>query len=101
VSGHHQADNISPKLLEGGGVSLYDHIGRYKGNTRGQQAPSLYLFHQTEATGANRAQVAMMAEGGNFDTMFQGRTQDARAREATDIFPVNGEMYFLQMSCSS
>jgi hypothetical protein len=101
VSGHHQADNIFPKLLKGRRVGLDDHVGGYERNTRGQQPPSPDLFHQTEATGASRAQVAMMAEGGNLDTMVQGRTEDARARETTDISPVNGQMDFVQMSGSS
>jgi hypothetical protein len=40
----------------------------------------------------------MVAEGGNLDTIFQSRMQNAGTGKAADISPINSDAYLFQMA---
>jgi hypothetical protein len=53
VIGHHEADYILSMLPYSGIVRLNSHVCGDGGDARGQNAPTVFVFHNAETTGSN------------------------------------------------
>lgn len=89
VIGHHEVNNVRAVFSDLFRIRTNLHIRRDRCDAGGHDPPRCDLFHEAYPTGASGFEVGMMAQGGNLETVLEGRIQDARASETSDVFSVN------------
>jgi hypothetical protein len=96
----HQADDVATMFDDAGVGGLNNHVRGCGGDTGSHETSGFFIFHQTHAAGAERFQLRMVTESGNFYAILVGSLQNTRFGRTGDSLAVNAQSDGFQLTHS-